>query len=215
MQAISPRVRGSSSSAGAGGEGDEDVDGRERGIIVSNSLSTVSMNLDHIQPLAEATTEISSGISLPIPRTIPAAYFEDVPSLLASPFELSVPSSIEPEVQTPSILSTETQLVDSTNFAPPSQAQIIMAQIKSAGFDHFHQAWPLLHVPTFTAEKTSALLMSALSNLSMWMQDGNRHHLVPDEINQQLTRALMMRTVSMVAVVLIRDTEDSARQRKY
>ncbi|KAJ5933629.1 hypothetical protein N7454_005958 [Penicillium verhagenii] len=76
-----------------------------------------------------------------------------------------------------------------------SQSQLIIAQIKSAEFDQFHQAWPLLHVPTFTAESPSTLLTSALSNLSMWMQSANRHHLVPYAINQYLTRVLMVKTV--------------------
>jgi hypothetical protein len=155
------------------------------------------MELEPIQPLAEATIEISPGISLPIPSTTPSAYLENVPSSLASPFELPLPPSTETGDHLPSILSTEMQMVDSTNIAPPSQAQFDMSQIKSARFNHFHQVWPLLHVPTFTAENTSTLLVSALSNLSMWMQDANRHHLVPAEINQQLTWALMVRTVSI------------------
>ncbi|KAJ5700798.1 hypothetical protein N7536_003811 [Penicillium majusculum] len=72
-----------------------------------------------------------------------------------------------------------------------SQVQFITAQVKSAEFDHFHQAWPLLHVPTFAPGKQTTLLTSALANLSIWMQNANRHHLVPYAINQELTRSLM------------------------
>ncbi|PCG98694.1 Transcription factor [Penicillium occitanis (nom. inval.)] len=152
------------------------------------------MNLSPMLLLEEATIDISPGISLPIPSTTPSAYFENVPSAVSSPFDFSLPSSIETEDQLPSILSTEMQVVDNTTVAPPIQAQLIMAQIKSAAFNHFHLAGPLLHVPSFTAENKSTLLISALSNLSMWMQDAYRHHLIPDEINQQLTQALVVRT---------------------
>jgi len=198
MQAISPRALGSSYSAGAAVGGEEDIDGRERVILVSNSLSIMSMNLDHIRPLAEATIEISTGISLPILCTTPSACFENVPLAIASTFDVPLPSSIETDDQMPSILSTEMQMAESTNLSPSSKTQLIMAQIKSAGFDHFYQAWTLLHVPTFTSEKTSTLLMSASSNLSMWMQNAKLHHLLPDEINRQLIRALMVRTVSIL-----------------
>ncbi|KAJ5589170.1 hypothetical protein N7537_011848 [Penicillium hordei] len=72
-----------------------------------------------------------------------------------------------------------------------SQAQFVTAQIKSIGFENFHQSWPFLHVPTFAPEKQTKLLTSAVVNLSMWMQNANRHHLVPYGINQELTNALM------------------------
>ncbi|RAK99001.1 Zn(II)2Cys6 transcription factor domain-containing protein [Aspergillus ibericus CBS 121593] len=72
-----------------------------------------------------------------------------------------------------------------------SQAQFVATQIKLSEFEHFHQAWPFLHVPTFTPEKQTTLLTSALANLSMWMQNTYRHHLIPYTINQELTRALM------------------------
>ncbi|CRG92453.1 hypothetical protein PISL3812_09513 [Talaromyces islandicus] len=204
--------------------------------VADSRLSAGSMDLDSLQPLAEtvartAIIEMSPGITLPTPtpsRT-PSLYFGDAPSLLGFPFELPLPPSTEPGDQFPALRSTELQIGDSTNFAPPSRAmssapagsgripaldrftpasmgwlhrsdalasqvQLIIAQIKSAEFDHFHQAWPLLHVPTFTAERPSTLLTSALSNLSMWMQNANRHHLVPYAINQELTRAFMLKT---------------------
>ncbi|KUM59241.1 hypothetical protein ACN42_g7897 [Penicillium freii] len=72
-----------------------------------------------------------------------------------------------------------------------SQAQFVTAQVKSLDFEHFHQAWPFLHVPTFAPEKQTDLLTSAVANLSMWMQNASGHHLVPYGINQELTRALM------------------------
>lgn len=158
----------------------------------SNSLSTTSMNLDPMQLLTEETIEMPPGTSLPTSGTDSSAYCENVPSVKALPFELPLPLSTETGGHLPSDLLTEMQMVDSTTFAPPSQAQLITAQIKSAEFKQFHQAWPLLHVPTFKAETTSTLLTSAL----MWMQNANRHHLLLDEISQKLTRALIVRTVS-------------------
>lgn len=175
----------------------------ESGTIVSNSipgsannsLSTMSMNLDPMQTLAKEVIEKSPGISLSPPSTDPSAYFEDA-SLLASPFDLPLPLPTESEDQIPSFISPELQMTDGTNFAP-TQAQLIMAQIKSTGFHQFHQAWPLLHMPTFTAETTSPLLLSALSVYLMWRQNANGHQLLLDEISQQLTRALMVGTVSI------------------
>ena len=82
-----------------------------------------------------------------------------------------------------------------------SQAQSVTAQVKSIDFEHFHQAWPFLHVPTFSPEKQTALLTSAVANLSTWMQNTSRHHLVPCEINQELTRALMPKIVSVAYMV--------------
>lgn len=78
-----------------------------------------------------------------------------------------------------------------------SQAQFITAQVKSIDFEHFHQAWPLLHVSTFSPEGQTNLLTSAVANLSMWIQNANCHHLVPYEIDQELTRALMPKIVSV------------------
>ncbi|KAL4860614.1 hypothetical protein BDV12DRAFT_191596 [Aspergillus spectabilis] len=74
---------------------------------------------------------------------------------------------------------------------PQLQAQSVTAQIGSSDFHHFHQAWPFLHVPTFTLEENT-LLTSAVANLSMWMRnEANRDHLVPDTINQALIQAFM------------------------
>lgn len=232
MQAIFPRAQDSSHSVEEGKRVEEAAEGdeaRETGIILAtssteatssrmqleytapitndenNGLSAVSMELDSLRPLAEATFEMPPEISLPThtPGTIPSPYFGDAPPLLDFPFELPLPTSTEPEDQLPAVLSTEMQM-DSTNFATgwlhQSEAlasQISIAQIKSAEFDHFHQAWPLLHVPTFTVGSTSTLLASALSNLSLWMQNPNNRHLVPEVINQELTLALMARAVSI------------------
>ncbi|PWY76507.1 hypothetical protein BO94DRAFT_473608, partial [Aspergillus sclerotioniger CBS 115572] len=84
------------------------------------------------------------------------------------------------------------------NDAAASQAQFVTTQIRSSDFGHFHQAWPFLHVPTFAPEKQATLLTSALANLSMWMQNTYRHHLIPYTINQELTRALMPKIVSIM-----------------
>ncbi|KOS42990.1 hypothetical protein ACN38_g6114 [Penicillium nordicum] len=91
------------------------------------------------------------------------------------------------EAFTPSSSSESLQLHE----AIVSQSQFVTAQVKSIHFEHFHQAWPFLHVPTFAPEKQTDLLTSAVANLSMWMQNASHHHLVPYEINQELTRALM------------------------
>lgn len=64
-------------------------------------------------------------------------------------------------------------------------------------FEHFHQAWPFLHLPTFAPGKQTNLLTSALANLSMWMQNANRHHLLLSAINEELQRALMPRIVGV------------------
>ncbi|KAJ5536686.1 hypothetical protein N7513_009872 [Penicillium frequentans] len=94
-----------------------------------------------------------------------------------------------PEKSTPASSSGWLQLHE----AITSQVQFFTAQVKSMDFEHFHQAWPFLHLPTFAPEKQTSLLTSALANLSMWMQNANRHHLVPCAINQELQRALMPR----------------------
>jgi hypothetical protein len=86
---------------------------------------------------------------------------------------------------------------------PQLQAQFVTAQIGSANFHHFHQAWPFLHVPTFTLEEHT-LLTSALANLSMWMRNGaNGDHLVPDTINQELIQAFMPQIVSTSVVSIV------------
>lgn len=201
VQAMSSRARDSSHSAGVVA----DVDVRESGMLVlngitgsgSNGLSATSMNLAPMQSLAEANNDISPENTPRTPGTNSSVYFEDVPSLSTSPFELPLPPPTETEDRIPSILSTEMQMVDSSDFTPCSRAQLIMAQIKSTAFNQFHQAWPLLHVPTFTADSKSTLLMSALSVYSMWMQGANQYRLLLDEINQRFTRALMVRTVSI------------------
>ncbi|CAG8910259.1 unnamed protein product [Penicillium egyptiacum] len=92
-----------------------------------------------------------------------------------------------PEISTPASSSVWLQLHE----AITSQVQFVTAQIKSIEFEHFHQAWPFLHVATFSPEKQTNLLTSALANVCMWMQNANRHHLIPYAINQDLTRALM------------------------
>jgi hypothetical protein len=172
----------------------------------NNGLSAVIMKPDSLRPLAEATFEMPPEIPLPThtPGTIPSPYFGDAPPLLDFPFELPLPTPTEPEDQLPAIMSTEMQTDESTNFAQGwlhqsevLASQLSIAQIKSAEFNHFHQAWPLLHVPTFTAGSTSTLLTRALSNLSLWMQNSNHRHLVPDVINDDLTRTLMVRAVSI------------------
>ncbi|KAJ5649895.1 uncharacterized protein N7484_003618 [Penicillium longicatenatum] len=94
-----------------------------------------------------------------------------------------------PEISTPASSSGWLQLHE----AITSQVQFITAQVKSIDFEHFHQAWPFLHIPTFAPEKQTNLLTSGLANLSMWMQNANRHHLVPYAINQELQRTLMPR----------------------
>lgn len=63
-------------------------------------------------------------------------------------------------------------------------------------FIRFHQDWPLLHVPTFPADKCTPLLSSALINVTGWLQDINRHHLIPYCINDMLIKSLMPRVVS-------------------
>ncbi|KAF3402037.1 hypothetical protein F1880_009967 [Penicillium rolfsii] len=78
-----------------------------------------------------------------------------------------------------------------------SRVQSVAALVKSAEYDAFHQAWPFLHIPTFAPDKQNTLLISALTNLSIWMQDANRHHLIPYTINQELTQALMPDIVKM------------------
>jgi hypothetical protein len=102
-----------------------------------------------------------------------------------------------PEISTPASSSGWLQLHE----AITSQVQFITAQVKSIDFEHFHQAWPFLHIPTFAPEKQTNLLTSGLANLSMWMQNANRHHLVPYAINQELQRALMPRIVSVDSMV--------------
>lgn len=82
-----------------------------------------------------------------------------------------------------------------------SQAQFVTAQVKSIDFEHFHQAWPLLHVPTFAPEKQTDLLTSAVVNLSMWIQSTSCHHLVPCEINRELAMALVLKIVSIAYMV--------------
>ncbi|KAJ5908338.1 hypothetical protein N7495_001020, partial [Penicillium taxi] len=72
-----------------------------------------------------------------------------------------------------------------------STAEFITAQVKATDFDHFHQAWPWIYVPTFAPDKQNTLLTSALANLFIWMQNANHHHFVPDAINQRLTLAFM------------------------
>lgn len=98
---------------------------------------------------------------------------------------------------TPALSSGSLQLHE----AITSQAHFVTAQVKSIDFEHFHQAWPFLHVPTFAPEKQTNLLTSAVVNISTWMQNASRHHLVPYEINQELTRALMPRSVSVAYMV--------------
>ena len=63
-------------------------------------------------------------------------------------------------------------------------------------FIRFHQDWPLLHVPTFPADKCTPLLSSALINVTGWSQDINRHNLIPYGINDMLIKSLMPRVVS-------------------
>lgn len=107
------------------------------------------------------------------------------------------------EAFTPSSSSESLQLHE----AIVSQSQFVTAQVKSIHFEHFHQAWPFLHVPTFAPEKQTDLLTSAVANLSMWMQNASHHHLVPYEINQELTRALMPTIVSVAYMVEPRSTK--------
>ncbi|KAJ5863057.1 hypothetical protein N7455_007125 [Penicillium solitum] len=72
-----------------------------------------------------------------------------------------------------------------------SQAQFVTAQVKSIDFEHFHQVWPFLHVPTFSPEKKTNLLTNAVASLWMWIQNASCQHMVPYEINKGLTSALM------------------------
>ncbi|KAJ5431776.1 hypothetical protein N7445_008274 [Penicillium cf. griseofulvum] len=91
------------------------------------------------------------------------------------------------EVPTPASSSGSLQLHDVIT----TQVQLLTAQVKSIDFEHFHHAWPFLHSPTFAPEKQTTLLTSALANVSMWMENANSHHLVPYQLNQELTRVLM------------------------
>ncbi|KAL3479735.1 hypothetical protein BJX99DRAFT_60528 [Aspergillus californicus] len=76
---------------------------------------------------------------------------------------------------------------------PQLQAQFVTEQIISADFDYFHQAWPFLHVPSFNLGEHT-LLTSALANLSIWIRNGTNHdHSIPDSINQELIRELILK----------------------
>ncbi|KAJ6119019.1 hypothetical protein N7471_013639 [Penicillium samsonianum] len=116
----------------------------------------------------------------------------DVPTLtLSRSFSTntatSIPRMTGPEISPPASSSGWLQLHEVIT----SQVQFVTSQVKSIDFEHFHQAWPFLHVPTFAPEKQTNLLTSALASLLMWMQNINHHHLVPCAINQELTWALM------------------------
>jgi hypothetical protein len=83
---------------------------------------------------------------------------------------------------------------------PQLQDEFVTAQIGSDDFHHFHQAWPFLHVPTFTLEEHT-LLTSAMANLFMWIRNAaNRNHLLPDIINQELIKAFVHKGVSTLIV---------------
>lgn len=82
-----------------------------------------------------------------------------------------------------------------------SQAQFVTAQVKSIDFEHFHQVWPFLHVPTFSPEKKTNLLTNAVASLWMWMQNASCQHMVPYEINKGLTSVLMPKIVSVAYMV--------------
>ncbi|PYI06406.1 hypothetical protein BO78DRAFT_429859 [Aspergillus sclerotiicarbonarius CBS 121057] len=176
------------------------MNGGDRNSISSTSTRPTSLS-------AEQDLLLDPCISMMPEISIPASNTDGTSSLESGDqFATSQPSGIQ--IKESASLATRRSLSEASasgRMAAPlsssgwpqlheaiaSQVQFVTTQIKSADFDHFHQIWPMLHVPTFTPEKHTPLLTSALANLAMWMQDANRHHLVPYAINQELTQALM------------------------
>lgn len=175
--------------------------------------ASVSAEQDALQQLPESYISMIPGHSMHTSTSNPysSLYVGEAPSPL-NVFGLPLPQSSESGDQFSvdqlrGVQISESDSPESStgwpqlNMAITGQVQFVTAQIKSPYFAHFHQAWPLLHVPTLILEKQATLLTSALANLSVWMQNANTEHLVPNTINKELIQGLMPPVVSTSRIV--------------
>ncbi|KAL2787941.1 hypothetical protein BJX66DRAFT_309704 [Aspergillus keveii] len=165
-----------------------------------------SQDQSSLQPQLDPCVSVVPGVLLPTftPSRTPLfdlgesnplfGFAENSFTSQSSGSEYQIPVGQPLEVQT----GESASFPNSGAFAAPApwpqlQDEFVTAQIGSDDFHHFHQAWPFLHVPTFTLEEHT-LLTSAMANLFMWIRNAaNRNHLLPDIINQELIEAFVQK----------------------